>query len=146
MLRLGTFNADVRGVAVSSTPIGTTTPAAGSFTTIKRTGTEVETNAIIVPVTGNTVAIAAGVMVQIINPAGILATLTVTTPPAPVNTTGTIQRLTIVFMTAITTLTWTAGSGTTSSGAALPATVAIGGVVNLIWVQSLSQWVHVTNA
>ena len=94
------------------------------------------------PTTGGTVAIAAGVSKQIINPAGTLATLTVTSPPAPSNAAGSIQTLEITFTRAITAITWTSGSGASYAGATMPTTIAVGALVRLWWVQSLSSWMH----
>ncbi len=94
------------------------------------------------PTTGGTVAIAAGVSKQIINPAGTLATLTVTSPPAPSNPAGSIQTLEITFTRAITAITWTSGSGASYAGTTMPTTIAVGALVRLWWVQSLSSWMH----
>jgi hypothetical protein len=98
------------------------------------------------PATGGSVTIASGVARQVINPAGTLATLTVTSPAAPSNAAGSVQELDIYFTQAITALTWASGSGASYGGAAMPTTVAIGAVVRLWWVQSLSKWMHTLNA
>jgi hypothetical protein len=114
--------------------------AAGTLT---NGGVRIDTaTATATPTTGGTVAIAAGVSKQIINPAGTLATLTVTSPPAPSNAAGSIQTLEITFTRAITAITWTSGSGASYAGATMPTTVAVGALVRLWWVQSLSSWMH----
>jgi len=94
------------------------------------------------PTTGTTVTIAATTSHQIINPSGTLAALTVVSPAAPSLGTNAVQSLDILFTQAITALTWTAGSGTTFGGAAMPTSCAAGVCVRLLWVQSLSKWLH----
>src|ERR1039457_5849353 len=97
--------------------------------------TAVVDNAIvtIVPLTGGTVTIPSGISYEIINPAGTLAALTIVTPAAPTNPSTIIQELHIVFTKAITTITWTAGAGTTYGGATKPTSAAIGNVMNFLW-------------
>ncbi|MGD0107061.1 MAG: hypothetical protein ABSC06_23935, partial [Rhodopila sp.] len=117
-----------------------TTTLSGALTT---TNPVVDSNAnAAAPTTGNTVTIAATIQHQIINPAGTLAALTVVSPAAPSLGATSVQSLDILFTAAITALTWTAGSGTTFGGAAMPGSVAAGACVRLLWVQSLSKWLH----
>ena len=49
---------------------------------------------------------------------------------------------TITFTRAITAITWTSGSGASYAGATMPTTIAVGALVRLWWVQSLSSWMH----
>jgi hypothetical protein len=94
------------------------------------------------PTTGTTVTIATTTAHQIINPSGTLAALTVVSPAAPSLGSTSVQSLDILFTAAITALTWTAGSGTTFGGAAMPGSAAAGACVRLLWVQSIAKWLH----
>jgi hypothetical protein len=117
-----------------------TTTLGGALTT---TNPVVDANAAVAaPTTGTTVTIAATTAHQIINPSGTLAALTVVSPAAPSLGSTSVQSLDILFTQAITALTWTAGSGTTFGGAAMPSSAAAGACVRLLWVQSIAKWLH----
>jgi hypothetical protein len=89
---------------------------------------------IVAPSTGGTVVSAAGTNVLFINNTGVLASLTVTFPPAPVDG----QRFTVAANGTITTLGFT---GATSKGAA--ATLAASGYARFVWSSSLGLWFRV---
>jgi hypothetical protein len=132
-------------LAIDQCPIGATNPSSGAFTTITLSQAEIDASAYTTaPVTGGTVTIPGTAARCVINPAGTLAALTVVSPAALSLGANSVQSLDILFTQAITSLTWKAGSGTTFGGAAMPSTVALGTCVRLLWVQSLSQWLHTT--
>jgi len=135
-----TGNLTVAGTTTLTTLSAATSAAITGLTT---TNPVVDANAnAAAPTTGTTVTIAATTSHQIINPSGTLAALTVVSPAAPSLGTNAVQSLDILFTQAITALTWTAGSGTTFGGAAMPTSCAAGVCVRLLWVQSLSKWLH----
>jgi hypothetical protein len=139
-------NPVMTGGTINNTVIGGTTAAAATFTTLTTSNINIDTStATIAPSSGNTVTIASGVAKQIINPSGTLSTLTVKSPAAPTIATGSVTTLEIYFNRAITTLTWSSGTGSSYGGATMPATVAVGAIVRLWWVQSLATWVHMLN-
>jgi hypothetical protein len=132
-------------LAIDQCPIGATNPSSGAFTTITLSQAEIDASAYTTaPVTSGTVTIPGTAARCVINPAGTLAALTVVSPAALSLGANSVQSLDILFTQAITSLTWTAGSGTTFGGAAMPSTVALGTCVRLLWVQSLSKWLHTT--
>jgi hypothetical protein len=146
MLRLSTFLADVKAALLSAAPIGTTTPAAGSFTTLSRTDVAVVNATTVAPLTGATVTIPAGVSHYVVNPAGTLAALTVVLPAAPTIAAGALQELEVIFPRAVTAITWMAGAGSTLGGAARPTTIALGARVTFFFHQATAQWLHVLQA
>jgi hypothetical protein len=95
-----------------------------------------------VPVTTNTVTIAATTRQVIVNPAGTIAALTLTFPAA----TGLLDGQRIGFCTTqiITTLTTNAGSGTTLSNAPsamlVPVATGAASCVEWIYVASATTW------
>jgi hypothetical protein len=130
-------------LAIDQCPIGAANPSSGAFTTITLSQAEIDASAYTTaPVTSGTVTIPGTAARCVINPAGTLAALTVVSPAAPSLGANSVQSLDILFTQAITSLTWTAGSGTSFGGAAMPSSVALGTCVRLLWVQSLSKWLH----
>lgn len=133
----------ITNVAIDGSPIGLTYPREGAFTALSTTLAPVDASAYTVaPATGGTVTIPGTAARCVINPSGTLATLTVVSPAAPSLGAASVQSLDIIFTQAVTTLSWTAGSGTTFGGTAMPASVALGACVRLLWVQSLAKWLH----
>ena len=89
-----------------------------------------------VPVTSGTVTIAEGTPVQVIDPAGTLAALTVSLPPNP--TDGQTQR--ICFAQAISSLFWTSPGAATSNA---PATVSAGQGVEFMYRAANFKWYRI---
>jgi hypothetical protein len=87
-----------------------------------------------VPLTGFTITIANGITDLVLNPAGGLATGTVTMPAVPFDG----QRVNIVSTQAVTTFTLNGNSGqtVTSAPGALVANVA----VTFIYIKSATNW------
>jgi hypothetical protein len=140
----------ITATSLDATPIGTTTPSTGGFTTLTAAGVTTFGAPIVdasantaVPTSGGTVTVTSGVARQIINPAASIATLTIALPTPSVGSTS-VQALEIFFNQAVTTtLTW---SGTATTGAGMPSSVAAGGCTSLLWVQSLGKWFHALQA
>jgi hypothetical protein len=89
---------------------------------------------IAIPLTGGTVVLSAAAPYQIINPAGTLATLTITLPAAPANN----QMQYVSFMQVITAATFNGG---TILGA--PASLAIGGTVGFVFDAGTAAWYRI---
>lgn len=87
-----------------------------------------------VPLTGGTVNLAAATPIEIIDPAGTLAALTVNLPGSPVD--GQLQR--VSFTQAITTLTM--GGGTISNA---PTTAAAAATFEFIYDLATTKWYRV---
>ncbi len=98
------------------------------------------------PLTGVTQAVAAGTRQVVLEPAGTIAAHTLTLAPASQLTEG--QRLGICSTQTVTSLTITAGSGTTVSTPptilTIPATTgAAASCVEFIYVASVAKWLRV---
>lgn len=95
-----------------------------------------------VPTTGGTVAVNANTTSVILDPAGTLATLTVTLPAATALTDG--QRLRLASSQTITALTITAGSGTTIAQNPTALTVSTTGSYGyeFVYVASATKWIR----
>lgn len=95
-----------------------------------------------VPLTGATVAVAAGTRQVIVNPAGTIAALTLTFPAAALLTEG--QRVGFCTTQVITALTTTAGANTTLSNAPtamlVPVATGAASCVEWIYVSSAATW------
>lgn len=94
------------------------------------------------PLTGATTTVAAGTRQVIINPAGTIAAHTLQLPAASTLTEG--QRLGFCTTQVVTSLTVTAGSGTTVSNAPtamlVPVTTGAASCVEWIYVASATTW------
>jgi hypothetical protein len=88
------------------------------------------------PVTGFSITIAAGVGTLVLNPAGTLATGTITMPAAPIDG----QFVLIKSTRAITALTLAANAGQVM-GNGTPTTIAAGGSIQLIYMSAQTLWV-----
>lgn len=88
------------------------------------------------PLTGTTVAANAGVAKLMLNPAGTIATLTVTLPPSTALADG--QTFSIYSTQTVTALTVTAGAGTTITPSITTVTAAA--PVKLVYVAATKAW------
>lgn len=132
-------------VAIQTTPNGSATPvdsvrfeqdgALSVLAGLLVSGKITKSKNRAVPLTGNTVTLVAATPIQIIDPAGALAALTVAFPASPID--GQLQRFS--FTQAITTLTL---SGGTFSNA--PTTAAAGNTFEFIYDTSTTKWFRVT--
>lgn len=95
-----------------------------------------------VPTAGGTVAVNAGTTNVVLDPAGTLATLTVTLPAATSLTDG--QRLRLASSQTITALTVTAGSGTTiaQNPTALTVSTTASYGYEFVYVASATKWIR----
>ncbi|MDR3736091.1 MAG: hypothetical protein P4L10_11210 [Acidobacteriaceae bacterium] len=98
------------------------------------------------PTTGTTVNLPNTANIAFVNPAGTLASLTVSLPTAPTSVSGATMMLKVVFSQAITALTWAHQGAAGTGGAALPSSVAIGAIVYFEYIQSTNTWFHVLPA
>lgn len=86
-----------------------------------------------VPTTGQTVVMASNIGRLVLNPAGLLATLTLTVPPLPTNG----QKVSISSTQAITAITINGGTivGTIT-------TLAIGGFADFVFSSDTASWLR----
>ena len=138
------------GVPASTSVDGTETVAIlqnGTVSNIAMSNLKSQTSVRVAPTTSGSVVIAPTTQTQIIDPAGTLAALTVTTPTPPSTLQATQTAvLRVVFTQVVTTLTWAAGAGTTNAGVALVAAAAVGDCVTFVWDATSSKWFHVSSA
>lgn len=130
----GTTNGTVQLLAPDAGAVNAQTDVNGNWKTnhaLLNCGYRVDT-----PTTGGSVTISDSLPTEILNPAGTLATLTVTMSAAPVD--GQIER--ILTTQTVTTLTVSPNSGQTVLGA--PTTTTVSNGYAWQWVASLSTWVR----
>lgn len=120
----------------SATISGTATVGTLIATTAKHTQQEIDGSYVYsAPTTGSTVTIASGTETEVIDPAGTLATLTVTLPACSSGYDGSVARFSS--SQTITALTVNAASGTVSNA---PTTIAAGGGFKFICRGSNTKW------
>jgi hypothetical protein len=120
-------------VYTDSMAVAATTPAINGVTNLAKAAAA-DSIQIATPATGGTVTSLTGTNVLFINNTGVLASLTVTFPPNPVDG----QRFTVASNNTITTLGF---AGATSRGAA--STLAVSGYARFVWSTTLGVWFRV---
>lgn len=93
---------------------------------------------IVTPTVGQSITITAGTSIYIIDPAGTLATLTVTMPASPTNG----QAVWISSSQILTLLTLSANAG--QSILNVPTTLALGGFCGFAWINAQSKWFRIS--
>ena len=133
----GVFYWNVSGNAADDNGVTTVVPngsGTGEWSRIVNTSANAYTY--LVPTTGTSITIGTGITALVLNPAGTLASLTITMPLTPLD--GSV--LTLASTKTITTLSLSAASGQTLLNA--PATLTGNTSVSFMYVLGITTWVR----